>query len=99
MKRKAVRERTPIERTVIGDNANKGWSFIVPNSNDWEVYWPPDDAAPYRAFAGWDGTNEGLRLLANDWGSLTNRTPNENPQDNAEPIAVVKGDVEGLSDL
>src|SRR5262245_50870875 len=41
-----------------------GGTFIVPRSANWETYQPLDVPAAYRAFSKWDGSDEGLRKLA-----------------------------------
>jgi hypothetical protein len=47
-----------------------GGTFIVPKSANWEIYRPLDVPAAYRAFANWNGSDEGLRKLADAYGSM-----------------------------
>jgi hypothetical protein len=79
------------KRTVAG--ADDGGTFIVPNSNNWESYQPLDVPAPYRAFANWDDTDEGLRKLAVAYGSMAAKKAAE------EDIEWVRVYVAGLRDL
>ena len=54
-----------------------GGLYIVPNSANWETYQPLDVPAAYRVFGNWDGTDEGLRKLADAYGSMVEPKANE----------------------
>jgi len=69
-----IEERSSLVRSILEDDDSEqsgSERFIVPKSANWETYQPLDIPAAYRAFAAWKGSDEGLRKLADAYGSMT----------------------------
>jgi hypothetical protein len=82
-----------VSGTILEGVGTEDARVIVPKSNNWDLTRPLEVEAPYRVFANWDGTDDGLLDLTNAYGSMWGEKASK------EYIDYVRGHVIGIQTL